>query len=511
MASVLERQAQDAEDDGAPPRHLRRDLKSRLLTFLRRALSIVLVVVATCGGSYLALVAYHQSSTLSVGEIRMSVSPGHRGALDVYVPLVDWGARFEAIRAPIRLRVDLQTVNRGVATALAQGQSLDIDKVRIEAESALRTYLIRLFLLSILAGAALGLLTAFAIRSRVPRLRWTASATVLTSIGIGVAMVVLIPPRGEISDPQYYAHGPDIPRALEAVAAAQRTPGVLDQELDAQLVGLARLVVEPGRRQSLTGQPTITVASDLHNNTVALSVLARATGDGPLFFVGDLTDRGSPLETNLVRQIAHTGEPFVFVSGNHDSDYLSDELAKEGAVVLTRRGRLKADGRYGPIINRVAGLRVAGYDDPFERRSSESFADRFDNNPQPWMAAAFNQWLQPLIGKVDVVMVHEPGLLATALQVLEDAPPQSPIVFLVGHTHETDFKSQPGVTVINGGSIGAGGTGNLTESTSLSLARFVFTTEPSFQPLAADLVSIDPGTGNSSARREILEPVGSTP
>ena len=68
-------------------------------------------------------------------------------------------------------------------------------------------------------------------------------------------MVVLIPPRGEISDPQYYAHGPDIPRALEAVEAARRTSGVLDQELDAQLVGLARLVVDPGRRQSLAGQP----------------------------------------------------------------------------------------------------------------------------------------------------------------------------------------------------------------------------------------------------------------
>ena len=152
----------------------RRDLKSRLITYLRRALSIFLVVLATCAGAYLPLAAYHQSSTLSVGEIRMSVSPGHRGALDVYVPLVDWGARFEAIRAPLRVRVDLQTVNRGVATGLAQGQSLDIDKVRAEAEQALTTYLMRLIALTVLSGAALGLLVAFAIRSRVPRLRWTA-------------------------------------------------------------------------------------------------------------------------------------------------------------------------------------------------------------------------------------------------------------------------------------------------------------------------------------------------
>jgi len=492
--------------DGRVPTWARRDLRSRLITSARRALSLLLVIAATCGGGYFALVAYHQSADLSVGEIRMSVSPGHRGALDVYVPLVDWGARFEAIRAPIRLRVDLQTVNRRVATSLAEGKPLDVEQVRKDAEDALRTYLMRLIGLTVAAASALGLLVAFAIRSRVPRLRWTAPTAILVAIGIGVAMVTLIPPRGEIADPQYYAHGPDIPRALEAVAAAQRTPGVLDQELDAQLVGLARLVVDPGRRQSLTGQPTITVASDLHNNTVALGVLERATDGGPLFFVGDLTDRGSPLETRLVRRVAHTGDPFVFVSGNHDSDYLSHELADEGATVLTRNGRLKQDGTFGPVINKVAGLRVAGYDDPFERRSAESFRDRFDNNPQPGMQEEFLNWLRPLIGKVDVVMVHEGALLGTALQVLKDDPPERPLVFLIGHTHKTGLEQLPGVTVINGGSIGAGGTGNLGESTNLSLARFVFTVQPSFQPLAADLVSIDPGTGNSSARRVILEP-----
>jgi hypothetical protein len=107
-----------------------------------------------------------------------------------------------------------------------------------------------------------------------------------------------------------------------------------------------------------------------------------------------------------------------------------------------------------------------------------------------------------------VVMVHEPALIAPALQVLKDQPPEKPLVFLVGHTHAAALGKQPGVTVVNGGSIGAGGTGNLTEKTSLGVARFVFTLRPSFQPLAADLVSIDPGTGSSSARRERLDPEG---
>jgi predicted phosphodiesterase len=434
----------------------------------------------------------------------MSVSPGHRGALDVYVPLVDWGARFEAIRAPVRLRVDLQTVNRQVAADLAGGAPLNVEQVREEATAALTDYITRLIVFAVLAAAALGLLVAFAIRSQVPRLRRTVPFAVGVALGIGVAMAVFIPPRGEIADPQYYAHGPDIPRALEAVEAARRSSGVLDQELDAQLVGLARLVVDPGRRQALDGRPVITVASDLHNNPFGLDVLARSAEGGPVFFVGDLTDRGSPVETQIVRQAAHTGKPFVFVSGNHDSDYLSRELAQEGAVVLTRNGRLKPDGTYGPVVHRYKELRIAGYDDPYERLASQDFSDRYVPEPDPVQQDLFNAWLQPLIGKVDVVMVHQPALIETALDVLKDEPPARPLVFLVGHTHRPELTTQPGVTVINGGSMGAGGTGNLTDNTPLAIARFVYTVEPSFQPLAADIVSIDPGSGNSSARREIL-------
>jgi predicted phosphodiesterase len=505
---LLERRTRIARPRERPPLEVLRGRRARALLILRRALALALVLVATLGGGYLALVGYDRSRELSVGEIRLSVSPGHRGALDVYVPLVDWGARFEAIRAPLRVRVDLQTVDRRVATSLAEGQPLDVEQVRGEARDALAGYLRVLIVLTVLSAAALGLLVAFATRSRILRLRWASSFAVVASLAVGVAMVVLIPPRGEIADPQYYAHGPDIPRALEAVEAARRTSGVLDQELDAQLVGLARLVIAPGRRRSLAGRPVITVASDLHNNTFGLGVLERLSNGGPVFFVGDLTDRGSPLETRLVRRAARSGRPFVFVTGNHDSDYLAHELAGEGAVVLTRAGRLKADGKLGPVVNRIAGLRVAGYDDPFERRSADSFRDRYDNAPAPAQQDEFAAWLQPLLAKVDVVMVHEPALIAPALALLRDKPPRRPLVFLVGHTHKAELTERPGVTVINGGSMGAGGTGNLTESTSIGIARLVFKVKPSFQPLAADLVSIDPGTGSSSARRARLDPEG---
>src|SRR4029078_8301355 len=97
-------------------------------------------------------------------------------------------------------------------------------------------------------------------------LRHAVGPVLVTTAALAPALIFLLPPRGQIDEPQYYAFGPDIPRALEAVEQAQQSTRQLDQELDAQLVGLARLVTRPSERTPLTDRPTITIASDLHNN-----------------------------------------------------------------------------------------------------------------------------------------------------------------------------------------------------------------------------------------------------
>ena len=476
----------------------------------RHALVVLTVIAATLLGGYVALNTYTQTQNLSVGQIQISIEPGHRGALDLYVPLVDWGVRYDGtIRLPVRLHVDVRTVDRQTVTNIAQGGTLDLQSVRSEARDAVKDYLLNLIGITLACAAALGVLVAFAVRNRYgPKLRYTIAAAVGTTVVGGISLILLLPPSGTIRDPQYYAFGPDIPRALQAVEAARESTKQLDTELDAQLVGLARLVTRPSERTPLTNQPTITIASDLHNNVLAIPILERATNHGPLFFPGDLTDRGSPLEARFVSRVVHLGDKFVFVSGNHDSDTLERDLARRGAVVLTQYGRLNPDGSHGHIINDVAGLKVAGYSDPFERRAGENFKDRFQPTPTPAQQDAFTSWLQPLLGKVDVVMVHEPALIEPALAILRDQPPQRPLVFVVGHTHKASIEHFPGVDVINGGSVGAGGTGNLTEPTKMGIARLIFTRQPSFQPLAADLVEIDPGSGSATARRERLDESG---
>ena len=58
--------------------------------------------------------------------------------------------------------------------------------------------------------------------------------------------------------------------------------------------------------------------------------------------------------------------------------------------------------------------------------------------------------------------------------------------------------------MINAGTVGAGGTGNLLEREKIGIARLSYEAKPSFEPLAVDMVTIDPRSGSATARRERL-------
>ncbi len=70
------------------------------------------------------------------GRSGFDVDPGHRGALDIYAPLVDWGVRFGGVRLPVRLKVDVRAVDRASVFRVAQAGNLDVTAVREEATTA---------------------------------------------------------------------------------------------------------------------------------------------------------------------------------------------------------------------------------------------------------------------------------------------------------------------------------------------------------------------------------------
>lgn len=471
---------------------------------MRRALIVVVVAVATLAGCAAALATFSIERRLDVGTVRLSIDPGHEGALDLYVPLVDWGVRFPVVRLPARVNVDVRAVDRGAVVALADAGALNAASVRSQARDALAHYLRLAILVSVVAGLAFGLLVALAVRGgRGPRLRITLPAAILTALAAGAALVVLLPPRSNVGSPQYYANGPEVPTALRAIESLGASAQTLDEEIDEQLVGIARFVQAPADRRRLgSGLPRLTVASDLHNNVIALPALERAARGGLLLFAGDLTDSGSPVEQALVLRVARAGSRLVFVSGNHDSDVLERKLARAGAIVLTRSGRLRGNGTTdGTIVQRAGGLRIAGYDDPLKRLAREGYRDNGATYP-PEEQERFADWLQPLLGDVDVVVVHAAGLAARALESLREDAPDRPLLLVHGHSHKQSLQRIERLAVLNAGSVGGGGTGNLTEAGGdVGLARLTYASQPSFRPRAADLVQIDPGDGEAQARR----------
>ncbi len=418
------------------------------------------VVAPRCSAATARSSTFTQTKQLSVGEIRLSVSPGHQRRARRLRPARRLGRALRgdpAARAAARRPADGRPQTRHARRD--GGAARRRSHVRTEARDAIAGYLKRADRRRALL-AARGARPARRVRDPQPHRAATALVTgavaVGTALAVGVALVVLLPPRGAIDTPQYYAHGADIPRALRGGRRRRALRArALDQELDAQLVGLARLVTRPRRAHAAGRAPaTDDRLRPAQQRARAARSCERAADGGPVLFPGDLTDRGSPLETRVVRQVVHVGNPFVFVSGNHDSD------------TLERRARRRRRDRADPVRpaqpRRLAtarssatspGCAIAGYSDPFERRAREDFARPLRRRRADARAAGrVHRLAAAAAGRVDVVMVHEPALIEPALAVLNDDPPPHPIVFVVGHTHKAALDTQPGVDVINGGS-----------------------------------------------------------
>src|SRR3954451_2449394 len=108
---------------------------------LRPVLAILLVMTAAIGGGLAGMTAFRQDKRLSVGTVTLSTTPFHRGALDVYVPLVDWGVRFRSVRFPARIHVDVRSVNRQEAQRIAAAAEVNVRGLRHEANNAIASYL----------------------------------------------------------------------------------------------------------------------------------------------------------------------------------------------------------------------------------------------------------------------------------------------------------------------------------------------------------------------------------
>ncbi|MEA2661456.1 MAG: hypothetical protein QOH08_1028, partial [Chloroflexota bacterium] len=201
----------------------------------------------------------------------------------------------------------------------------------------------------------------------------------------------------------------------------------------------------------------------------------------------------------------------VAVSGNHDTMPLMKRLAGRGVTVLRNDGVLDRDGRLvrGPVIS-VAGMTVAGFSDPLEAPSAT-----FGMHPLELQGKGFKtagerlvEWFDALRPRPQIVLIHQHGLGHAVLEHVAAQPDRRPVVILTGHDHLQHMERIGQSLLVDGGTLGAGGLFAVGEAP----AGFIdLRLDGSFVPISADMVQIEPVSGDGSARRVVFDPRDTRP
>ena len=493
-------------------------LRSRRLA--RPALIGLAVVLLAAAGTWIGLrVAQSKERVTPLGTIDVRVSASLRGSVDAYVPLADWGLRARAFDAPLTLHAEARTVNRRGALAAARGDSDVLAETETALEEGATRSLKRAWAFAAggaLAAGLIGLLALLARHERRRRLLAVIALAPAALVGVAgggslLAVAKTFDP-GAFQHPTYYARGAELVQLLDAAARAERAGNSYVAKVEGAVRGIASLLAETSPQEPLR---TAVVASDLHNNALALDSLGGLVGgEDPVFMPGDFGHEGNETEIRLiVSRLRRLGPRVVAVSGNHDSSALMRRLVEAGVVVLTEQGRLRENGSVDPdqMVVEVEGLRVAGFADPLEWTGEQTDDPRriFSFSELPDGDAAREEaevrlvaWFEALPEPPDVVLVHQNGLAQHLGATLAERGYRKPLTILTGHDHEQHVDGYGTITVVDGGTVGAGGVFGLgTQSIGLARAHFSAAT-----PLlrSVDLIEVEPVSGATQAERVII-------
>ncbi len=465
-------------------------------------------------GSVVALrAAAPASQEVTLGTVDVHVVPARSGSVDVYVPVVAWGVRAEPYRAPVSVELEFRSLDRDAAlAALRTGGSADASLAVLQAElrDAVASALRRAAAFALLGGLVGGLLGGGVAAGAFGPRRWlllgpaaglAASFAAVAVAGAGVSRF----DYDALREPTFYAHGEELPRLLDFSERVLAAGDGYGDSYGEAVAGLTRLiaVAGDGRREPAALDRSIVVASDLHSNGLVLQALEGFTSGKPVFLVGDLTQRGTRVETGIVTGVASLGSPVVAVSGNHDSRPLMRAAARQSVVVLTENGRLQPDGETdGEPVAEVAGMLVAGWPDPLESATGTFQGRLLELKERAFEDARreFLSWFAALPERPDVVLVHRHGLAHALLDELaaEDGPP---VLVLTGHDHRQHVETEGAHVLVDGGSVGAGGAFGVGEDPSgFALVHL----DEDNHARAVDLVEVEPASGAASAHRVVI-------
>jgi predicted phosphodiesterase len=476
----------------------------------------VLLATASLAGMALALRAFSSSTyQLELGTVDIRVDAATHGRAELYVPLVDWGISARAFSAPVAIRAEVRAVDRDSAlVTLRSGADArrQLADARAELPPVVRRAVRRAIVVAVagaLAGAVLAALALAGItgRRRLAFVGLPAGAVAAVATLVPVALSLEHVRLSAFAHPTFHAHGSELPRLLAFSAQLGGASKGYTASYETALRGLANLASATSVERSAGAGAghDIVVASDIHSNTLPLAAFGRYAEGKPIFLVGDFTQLGTPYEASVVHDVAALGPTVVAVSGNHDTLPLMRRLAAAGVTVLRSGGVMRPDGSLSPgAVVPIDGIPVAGYTDPLEARTDTIGAHDLELQGAAFSAeqAKVVAWFDDLPARPKLVLIHEHGL-AHALLAHVAADGGAPVVILTGHDHVQHVERQGTSLLVDGGTLGAGGIFAIGERPA---GLIDLRLDDAFDPVSADLIDIEPISGDGTARRIVFDP-----
>ena len=485
---------------------------SRLLRILASLLAgVALAVVGTVAG--LRLAGPMETET-ELGRASLNIAPDVGGNVDAFVPIADWGIRADTFAAPFRLEFEVRSVDRPAAVGAASGDRAVLTGLEGELEEAARDASVRAFAWGVAVTVVLAFLLWLAIRRRPGALLIPLTAVAVSALGsaLCLALAAATFDSKAFANPSFYGRGRELAQLLdffETQAGDER----YENSFEGALTNFSAYLSDtprPGEEESTS----VLFGSDLHNNGLVLPAVSRFADGRPVLLAGDFGHEGNEAEARaLAPRIAELGDEVIAVSGNHDSSTMMQALVEAGVTVLGAEGPIAADGRSsgGPVIE-VGDLTIAGYPDPLEWRGSDpgsperifSFAQMEDGEERYERAKAdLVTWFEGLPSEPDIVLVHQNGLAQHLAAVLDEGGYARPLTIVTGHNHYQRIDRAGEITIINAGTLGAGGFLRLGQE-SVGLGQMYLAGEPP-EVQSVDLIEVEPVSGAAQADRVVLD------
>jgi predicted phosphodiesterase len=262
-----------------------------------------------------------------------------------------------------------------------------------------------------------------------------------------IATTVLTYDSNAIENPQYQGVLASAPWAMNLVTMGLDNIEIIGDNLKKISRDLPKLFKQAAQIKNIGNLQfdlAVLHVSDIHNNPAAFEFISELVNNFKVELIidtGDLTDYGTPLEAEIIKQISKIKIPYVFVPGNHDSPLIINRLKKVPSVKVLEKE-----------IFKVKGLQIIGLSDPASLSYNSDLAPE-----EEYLEAADNlhQTVREMGKAPDIAVVHNYKL---AKGIIGQIP-----LILHGHDHQYRLTTEADTVINDAGTTGAAGLRGLTE------------------------------------------------